>query len=141
MNSRLHTIDVYPVIDNVTFCIAVLTKSAICKTCATEVEVKQFTDINNANLVERGDINTMKMEIYPNPANTFLHLNIEFTGGTNLLVEIYNCFGKYLYSESDKFTNYNYVGTIDLSTLTNGSYYLRLVSGNNSGIVPFIICK
>lgn len=73
------------------------------------------------------------VEIYPNPASDEISLAIgDADGRYNIEVRIFNMYGlemkKYVFSPN-YFENYRY--TISLADFANGSYFLRITSGNN----------
>ena len=69
--------------------------------------------------------------IYPNPASNVLNLDAA-TPISN--VEIVNVLGQVLISESSNST----ISNIDVSALSNGNYFIKVTSDNNTKVLQFL---
>ncbi len=72
-----------------------------------------------------------KVSLYPNPAKSTLHIDVE--GETNFTVTVFDIHGKKMNVDTN-------VGqkTVDVSSLANGMYMLRLVHQDNVVMKPFV---
>lgn len=105
-----------------------------------EEEDKIYLDITNSN----GDVATfftstlsntnfekVELSIYPNPTSNVLHIS---TNSTNVLgVELFNLQGK-----SIKQASLNNEANIDVSDLSNGSYFLKITTPEGELIKKFL---
>ena len=89
--------------------------------CMTKALFKTITIQPNAV----SDYDISEFTFYPNPANQ--HITISGTN-ENSAVTIYNIAGKTVYSNK----NLKDKSKIDISNLTNGTYFVRLQSNNNT---------
>lgn len=84
----------------------------------TSIFIQDLTDI--ADISDQG----IQFKIYPNPANSELILEKEFTSGYDLLVEIYDMFGRKYLEKLWKSDNAYIV--IDVSSFPNGIYNIHV---------------
>jgi hypothetical protein len=77
------------------------------------------------------EIPLSKFEIYPNPTSDIVNLEFTTKRQSDYAIQILSVTGLEVYY--DKLTNFNgnYKGVIDLSTYSNGTYLIQIVSGNN----------
>lgn len=86
------------------------------------------------------DYNLHNIVIYPNPAD--FELKISTTGmNSNFNFKVYNSLGILILSDSYYANGTNSTYMLDVSTLTNGVYYLEVGNGINSKIYPFVIAR
>jgi len=82
--------------------------------------------------------NSFDFEIYPNPAENNIFLNVTSGIKQQINYSIFNCFGTLVLSkdfgESEKISNYE----IDLSDLNNSLYLIRVNAGNNFSSKQFL---
>lgn len=84
--------------------------------------------------VEDFDVKFINLEVYPNPSSDYIELKNNTTMQYNKY-EIYSLKGNVLSSGS-------YEGQqIDVSNLTAGKYFIKLLKANESSVVPFTITK
>jgi hypothetical protein len=104
--------------------------------------VKVFAD-KTTSVKEYNSGNIANIKIYPNPANEFINIETELRDENDLLhAEILSIEGKVISQiklNSGKYINH----TFDLKglNLTNGTYILRIIDGNEVKSIPFIIVK
>jgi len=79
------------------------------------------------------ELRTLALNIYPNPATNYLQVEVPMTI-SNGKIGIYNILGELLFSSV--LTKLN--GTIDISTLKNGAYFVKLSSGELIGRQTFL---
>ena len=72
------------------------------------------------------DINEAKLNIHPNPTNDVININIDNVS-SDIQVVVYNSVGQVVYSQRDMAEN-GYNSTINLSTLSSGTYILQVRS-------------
>ncbi|MFM7021549.1 MAG: T9SS type A sorting domain-containing protein [Flavobacteriales bacterium] len=75
--------------------------------------------------------------VFPNPANDYLTVRFE-SDLTNGSVTIYNAFGQLVFQQS--ISNENTL-TLDISTLSSGTYYLSLMDETSMKTLPFVVVK
>lgn len=75
--------------------------------------------------------NGKEAKIYPNPANDVLHVE----GSEVILVEVYNIMGQSVLSVNENFKS------INISSLQNGIYFVRLKSNDGEKTVKLVIEK
>lgn len=63
--------------------------------------------------------------VYPNPVNS--HIHVSFQGTSDYTLEIFNTYGKKVLCENSKSTT-----TVPVDFLTEGVYFLRLISNKNN---------
>jgi len=66
------------------------------------------------------------LQVYPNPAKNLLYIQTSVDSGSDIKISIYNASGKMLQTNTlpDPKTGTEY--SIDISTLTEGVYFLKL---------------
>ncbi|MDQ1265207.1 MAG: large repetitive protein [Bacteroidota bacterium] len=85
-------------------------------------------------------IEYFKAELFPNPSQGLSILRFEIPEQANVRIEIFNLLGECsnkIYeaaNQSGKKTQ-----LLDFSTYSPGFYYLKIISGNHSGIIGFVI--
>ncbi len=100
----------------------VLTVTNECSSSEFETYIDIITDVET--------INTENISIYPNPASSMININ-----GVNAeRIEVINANGQLISSFS---TSSNIV-TIDVKNLSAGNYFIKVVNGDNSTIIPFV---
>tara|TARA_B100002052_G_scaffold52035_1_gene45241 strand:- start:2082 stop:3299 length:1218 start_codon:yes stop_codon:yes gene_type:complete len=77
------------------------------------------------------EIPLSKFEIYPNPASDIVNLEFTTKRTSDYAIQILSVTGLEVYYEKLTHFNGNYKGVIDLSTYSNGTYLIQIVSGSN----------
>jgi hypothetical protein len=102
------------------------------------VEVSDGTNIDTAivtialnNLIETSidDLQLTKLDIYPNPSNGIVTIDFSNSANKMINIELININGQVLYSENFEITNST--KTIDLSSYSNGIYFMLLKSNDS----------
>jgi len=83
--------------------------------------------------VESASQNTYDINIYPNPAEDILTIDLEFTG-ENTTYEIFDCIGKSVLLQGEIRSNSN---TINISQLPSGLYLISIVG--DAGIIRTLL--
>jgi len=98
-------------------------------------EINEFTDFKEAYPITKSHENIIqKIKVYPNPNNGIFNISIPTNFSTeNLKITIYDNLGQL------KFTENRLTNTIDLSTFSNGIYFLEI--NTNQGIFREKIIK
>ncbi len=98
-------------------------------------------DINIDNLTS---INTLSsggsFVVYPNPGKGVFHLNATGLNSDAKSIEVYNLLGEAVYSNTFS-AGSSINADIDLSGLNSGIYFLKLTTGNDTGIQKLMISK
>ena len=82
-----------------------------------------------------------KLEIFPNPAYDVLNVNMNLNKTTNVLIEIYDIFGKLV-----KFQNlinvepYSQI-SINIKDIANGTYIIKTKCENECAYSKFVVLK
>jgi len=81
--------------------------------------------------------NNKAFSISPNPANTFVNINVP-NANNNVKIVLHNTVGQVVYSNT--FNNVNEVKErIDISEYNSGIYFVEIINGNKSSIEKLII--
>lgn len=89
------------------------------------------------NFTSVGEENPLKAYLYPNPANSFIHLNIDNPINTPSKLEIIDNFGNIVRTYS-----YSLLGTeilLSVDEIPSGAYFARIVSGEGRYVIPFVV--
>lgn len=73
------------------------------------------------------------VQVYPNPSNGVLFMNMSSELGNNISVQITSVDGKLVYQASN--VNSTNVYKADISNLTSGLYFVKINAGNKSGVI------
>jgi len=76
---------------------------------------------------------TKAVQVYPNPTNGVVYLNISNELGNNASVQVTTIDGKVVYNATNMSTST--INKIDFSSLKSGLYFVKITSGNNSGVI------
>ncbi len=77
--------------------------------------------------------------IYPNPTNGLVNIVIKNVSFNQILISVVDVLGNEVFNANDKNSNTNYVKQINLESLANGIYYIKLSAGADSTIRKLII--
>lgn len=83
--------------------------------------VKQGFQQPNYNLTNSNFIN-VQFDVYPNPFINFLNIKFDDIDNDNIKIEIYDIYGKHIYSNFHLIENY--LVTIDLKYLPSATYFI-----------------
>ncbi|MEG1556151.1 MAG: T9SS type A sorting domain-containing protein, partial [Bacteroidales bacterium] len=99
-------------------------------------ELEYVSSIEKGLIVQNNDL-----QVYPNPAKDQITVSYKFTGDSYAEIIIYDVNGKELMKE--KLTNEHNTNliSIDISSFTNGVYFLTLQSKTSSQKTKFIVLK
>lgn len=86
-----------------------------------------FTTVN-CSVLETNDFESNKLQLYPNPANDKLNIQLEATS-TNYQVAIYNSLGSVVFENSNQS---NATTIIDISELNSGIYFVKITDSENN---------
>lgn len=107
--------------------------SSVCKTIYVDcvVGVAEFIFENTS------------VRVFPNPSNGLFNLDLTQSNlnSSSMYVKVYNVIGELVHQSIQEVHQSGAPQQIDLQSLPNGAYYLRLNTGNNSFSVKFIIAK
>ncbi|KAF2516899.1 S8 family serine peptidase [Flavobacterium salilacus subsp. salilacus] len=77
---------------------------------------------------------TEKTKLYPNPNNGTFEITYGNVINNNIQIEVYDIFGKLVYSGTEKAANFN----VSILTLSAGVYIVKLSSGDSVETIKFI---
>jgi len=91
---------------------------------------QQFT-VGLSSLVEENLVEPSSMTIYPNPTEGFIYIDVQLNNHSNGVVQIFDMLGKMV--RQFKVTNLDdNLFTTDMSTFTNGVYFITLQTGSET---------
>jgi hypothetical protein len=91
------------------------------------------------NFTSVGEEDPSKVDLYPNPANSFVRINIENPINTPNKIEILDNLGNIIRAYS-----YNLLGSeilLPIDDVPSGTYFARITSDKSRYIVPFVITR
>jgi hypothetical protein len=96
-----------------------------------------INDALNASGVEEIGLNTSDINLYPNPTNNVLHLNVTLDKQVLVTIELFDILGQKIYTSADKLNKG--INKIDISTLklNNGIYFAKISDVNKSKTMKF----
>jgi hypothetical protein len=74
----------------------------------------------------------LKVEVFPVPSSEICHWKIETLQATNASVLLYDVLGVTQYSQTSSTRTQTHEGTIDLTNMKAGTYFLKLQAGEKS---------
>jgi hypothetical protein len=93
----------------------------------------------NPNSINSVALNSLN--VYPNPSNGFVTVNLKTTEATNIDFRIVNTVGATLLQETAESVIGNFTQTFNLSNLGNGIYFLQINDGKGATTKKIIISK
>ncbi len=80
----------------------------------------------------------IQSKVYPNPASYWLNIGLEnaTTGNYNMQVSDIN--GKTVLSQNEIVNSSSFVSSLNIASLAQGNYFLRIENNNTTRVVPFI---
>lgn len=115
-------------------CISSIQESPV---VGTELEVDNLQLVGGSVDVPQNLMGEKEFSISPNPANTFVNINIPSVNN-DVKIVLHNTVGQVVYSNT--FNNVNEVKErIDISELNSGIYFVEIINGSKSSIEKLII--
>lgn len=93
-------------------------------------------EVTTATTIEDLTAQINEVLVYPNPAKEKIYLSIKHSENDDLKVQVYSIAGRIL--KSSTFTYSNSPIEIDISSLKNGVYFMRIESSEVPQIVKFV---
>jgi len=83
------------------------------------------------------------INVFPNPANNLIHIEIQAPGAFFLSIEVMNTFGEILFNKKAGNDFHGFFANIDVTSWRNGLYYIivRDVTGKIAGTEKIILLK
>ena len=75
--------------------------------------------------------------MFPNPTNSLLNVEFKIVNGTKAKISIENILGQIVYSQETT----NETNKMDVSTITNGVYFLKVVTSEGQTVQRIVISK
>lgn len=88
-----------------------------------------FTTTNETAIDEQF---AQTFDLYPNPANDYVQIRMEYASVSEARLEIYNIIGSQVYSEDIVFGSDQNTATINIKDLKSGLYFVKLINGSNA---------
>ncbi|MFC2096947.1 T9SS type A sorting domain-containing protein [Bacteroidota bacterium] len=89
--------------------------------------------------IENNIISEIDLKVFPNPADQYVNLQVKIQKNENILISVLDISGRVLVEEKEENISGKYSKQIDVSRLPTGTYFLRLVAGNDSETKKIII--
>jgi hypothetical protein len=83
--------------------------------------------------IEQGGENNFQLSSYPNPVNNILNVSYTKNQSETITFRIIDVLGKIVIQEKELTTS------IDVSSLNNGNYFLKVSSETSSENIPFVV--
>lgn len=77
-----------------------------------------------------------ELELFPNPSNNFINLNLQFEKKTLICYKVYNTIGQNLFSNSINTSNLQ--ETMNMTKYSKGLYYIKVEAAGEQKIIKFI---
>lgn len=87
----------------------------------------------------KDELSNFDFNVYPNPSNGYLVLDINFENNETLNVDMTTLDGKSVYQNVIKGNTQRHVETINTSSLQSGMYFLRLSHGNDASVMKIVV--
>lgn len=91
-----------------------------------DIAITDVTSINNRN------VGTGILSLYPNPTNGLVNITLENTGTERFALDVYDIYGRTVYTQSIVPVDGKILHATDLSGLPGGIYFVRLTSHSAS---------
>jgi hypothetical protein len=88
--------------------------------------VNAFDLTGNPNGIPHTDDNTNEINIYPNPTNGSIFLDIQLENSEDFNIIIYDILGQVIYQKTERRVSGKYHSILDLSLATNGIYIAKV---------------
>ncbi len=99
---------------------------------------ENFTTSSSFGLGEIGNRGRNEIVVYPNPTNNFLNVMYEMEGNGEVNFQVFDLLGNMLSSKKvDSYTGENTI-QFDVSSLNTGSYFIRILKGDQQVVQRFI---
>ena len=82
-----------------------------------------------------------KLSLFPNPASDMLNISLDISKNTEARFYILNMLEEIVLNETTEIPSGIYTATIDISSLPDGVYFLRLGDGHSSVVRKFVVAK
>lgn len=107
--------------------------------CGSDTNTFDVEVINNVGINEN-ELFLSEINLYPNPINTDLNIELKSKENTILLIDVYNIIGEVILTKSFKVTKgLNKINSFDnIASLAKGQYNIRLITNNNVYTKTFI---
>lgn len=78
------------------------------------------------------------ISVHPNPNNGMFTLTMNAAAATEMSVEVFSVDGRVVYTERMNVNAGSFTTNLDITNLSNGIYYLRVVTGNSQSMVKLV---
>lgn len=79
------------------------------------------------------------VSVMPNPSDGYFELSINGYGGNEAIIDVFNITGQKVYNQKLNIDDNNFSKSINMEFYPKGVYYIRLITGNNTDTMKFII--
>lgn len=79
--------------------------------------------------------------ISPNPANSIINVHFENNSASKLTISVYNSMGQYVFGQSINSMSGENIYTIDINSLPNGEYFLKISNGTDNVTNRFVVMR
>ena len=128
--------------DTLNVCFAYIAGDTYSEIINNSLNAQDLYDSVLANKIVENKINLKKLEVYPVPANNYINITFFNEIKRDIYIDILNNYGE-LISEKryNNFSNGIFNDKIDISTLKQGIYYVKITSGDQFYLKKIILVK
>lgn len=128
-----------PVAYTVTVCLKMVNSSPTCSSSICKTVLIDCAGIG----FEEFSVEGSNIKIFPNPGNGLFNLDVSQINlnSSSFNIKVYNILGELVHQNIEEVHSNKLNIEIDLQSLPNGPYYLRLIAGNKAYSVKLIIVK
>ncbi|MBK6833023.1 MAG: PKD domain-containing protein [Bacteroidetes bacterium] len=101
----------------------------------TRSNIKSPSSVSPTGLLESKK--SIEAKVFPNPANSLLNVEFKIAIGTKAIISIENMLGQRAYS----FETANEKNSLDISSLSNGVYFIKIASSEGQLVQRVVISK
>lgn len=98
--------------------------------------IDNFTTGQGVGIAENSIFDNIN--VFPNPANDILTINLKSQQEINTSIKIYNSIGKLVKEETTNFNSHNFNYSIEVANLNSGLYFIEITSENKKQNIKFI---
>jgi mRNA-degrading endonuclease HigB of HigAB toxin-antitoxin module len=103
------------------------------------LSIPRIEAISNST-VQSLDNESVSLDVYPNPASTFVKVNFSINNDELVNISLYNSLGEIVTNiDNTIVAKGNHTSTIDVSNFETGVYYVKMILSNNSVIIKKVV--
>ena len=101
---------------------------------------ENYKQVSGTSVPENPVVMETSVTVYPNPVSSFAKVSFEAEGNANVSYQVFDLTGRMVMNQNlGRMTEGAHEIEVDASTLSTGSYILRLTEGTRSSSVKFLV--